>query len=77
MAALTQFEADIINDHSAAALDGSNFVVHWGTETHVYNCFAYAVNEVNKKLTPQTMVDLRFDCTWFIYFYFSPLLHAW
>lgn len=59
---LTQFELDIISDHSEANSDGSNFVVFWETDNADYNCFAYAVGEEGQFLTPTNMTDVNNIC---------------
>ena len=74
MAALTEFELGIIRDHANAAPDASNFDVYWDTESRDYNCFAYAVNITNARITPQGMRELVDNCTWNIPS--PPSLHA-
>jgi hypothetical protein len=60
---LSQFEIDIIRDHSEAREDARNFALYWDTESPSYNCFAYAVGEMGHFLTPNTMEEIEDTCT--------------
>lgn len=59
---LSEFEQGIIRDHSGASTDASNFTVYWHLESQVYDCFAYALNVLDRFVTPSDMRALTRDC---------------
>ncbi|KEZ39721.1 hypothetical protein SAPIO_CDS9677 [Scedosporium apiospermum] len=63
---LTQFVQGIIQDHSDAR-EGS-FAVHWETSSPAYNCFAFAVGDDTRWLTPMNLLDLEWMYAQYGYF---------
>ena len=64
---LSQFQLDIIRDHSGAARDGNNFTVYWDTHDPTYNCFAYCINKTTRRITPTNIDILDEQCVlWLI-----------
>ncbi|KAK4209734.1 hypothetical protein QBC37DRAFT_429882 [Rhypophila decipiens] len=55
---LTQFEQGVINEHAAAAADGSNFTCHWNTLNLPCNCISYAISVRNRTMTPSSLDEL-------------------
>ncbi|KAJ2893729.1 hypothetical protein MKZ38_008299 [Zalerion maritima] len=69
---LTNFQRDIIRDHSAANERAQNFVVYPDTESSYFNCFAYVVNETSRKVTPASFALLVDEFAGYGYFKISP-----
>ncbi|KAM7210203.1 hypothetical protein V8F06_014417 [Rhypophila decipiens] len=65
---LTAFELGVINEHAAAAADGSNFVCHWDTLNLPCNCISYAINITDRTMTPSNLDELTAQYNGHMYF---------
>ena len=68
--ATQQFQTWMQNTFTNAA-NPQVYQVHPGTQSHIYNCFAYAIGCTTRRITPATKAALDVECK------VDPLVHLW